>query len=158
MNYNDIDRIVARNFGISNKLIHSKSQEDNIIKARAAAITICRRILDYKFSRLSKIYNKRSHNTSRNAYANCKNMLETDKLFAFRYGKAFAEAMYFNDDFKTRKQKYNLHYRLREKNITVRTKEHTISITPDQECLITGSVQLKKLLKAHKYSIQYSIV
>jgi len=158
MNSRDIDRIVSKNFGISTKLIHSSSHEDKIVMARAAAISLCRKYLGYPFTRLSKIYHKRSHNTSRDAVRNVENLIATNKAFAHRYGIACAQVEYAMDEWKTRKQRYNLHYRLRQKNIPVEPKNQTISISPDQEKLILNSRQLKKLLKQHNYSIQYSIV
>jgi hypothetical protein len=158
MNNRDIDRIVSRNFGVSVKLIHSSSHEEKIVIARAAAISLCRRYLNYRFTKLSKVYHKRSHNTSRDAVRNALNLIDTDKAFAYRYGVAAAQVEYAMDEWKTRKQKYNLHYRLRQKDIPVEPKNQTISIRADQEQLITKSIQLKKLLKTHNYSIQYSIV
>lgn len=158
MNSRDIDRIVSKNFGVSTKLIHSASHEDRIVMARAAAIALCRKYLSYPFTRLSKIYQKRSHNTSRDAVRNVENLIATNKAFAHRYQIACAQVEYALDEWKTRKQRYNLHYRLRQKDIPVEPKNQTISIRPDQEVMITKSTQLKRLLKQHNYSIQFSIV
>jgi len=158
MNYHDVDRLVARNFKIKVHLIHSSSHEKHIILARAAAIKINRDLLRLSFVKLSKIYNKRSHNTSSHSYKVANDSIDTDKDFRAKYTKALEEAMTFKATWKPRKQKYNLHYRLREKEIQVETKSRTISIRPDQEKLITGSSQLKKIIKSHNYQVQYSII
>jgi len=158
MNYHDVDRLVARNFKIKVQLIHSASHEKHIILARAAAIKINRDLLRLSFTRLSKIYNKKSHNTSSHSYRVANDSIDTDKDFRAKYTKAVEQATKFKESWKPRKQKYNLHFRLREKEIPVDTKSRTISIRPDQEGLITGSSQLKKIIKSHNYQVQYSIL
>ena len=158
MNYHDVHRIVARCFGLKVKELMSHSQSDQIIKVRSAAIRINHDLLKYSFNRLKRIYGKRSHNTIGNAYRNSCDLYDTDKLYRDLYDKAHAEAVIFLHSWKPRKQRYNLHYRLREKNLPVDSKHRTVSINPEQESLITASGQLKKLLKQHNYSVQYSII
>ena len=158
MNYNDIDRIVARTFKIKVSTIHSNSHKVEVIFARAAAIKLSHDLLKYSFNRLSKVYNKRSHNTAGNAYRVAGNMYDTDPEFRALFDQARNKAKAFLDGWKPRKQRYNLHYRLREKEISVDNKSRTVSISPDQEHLISRSGQLAKLLKQHNYSVQYSIL
>jgi len=158
MKYHDVHRIVARSFGMKVKELMSHSQSDQIIKVRSAAIRINHDLLKYSFNRLKRIYGKRSHNTIGNAYRNSCDLYDTDKQYRDLYDKAHAEALVFMNSWAPRKQRYNLHYRLREKNMPVDCKHRTVSINPDQESLITGSGQLRKLLKQHNYSVQYSIL
>jgi len=158
MNFQDVDRIVARNFKVKVMLIHSPSHEKHIILARAAAIKINRDLLKLSFSRLSEIYNKRSHNTASHSYKVANDSYDTDKDFQSKFNQALEQSISFKSTWKSRKQKYNLHYRLREKDILVETKSRTISIRQDQEKLITGSSQLRKIIKSHNYQVQYSIL
>ena len=158
MNYHDVHRIVARCFGLKVKELMSHSQSDQIIKVRSAAIRINHDLLKYSFNRLKRIYGKRSHNTIGNAYRNSCDLYDTDKLYRDLYDKAHAEAVNFLAAWKPRKQLYNLHYRLREKKLRVDSKHRIVSINPDKESLITASGQLKKLLKQHNYSVQYSLI
>jgi hypothetical protein len=158
MNYHDVHRIVARCFGLKVKELMSHSQSDQIIKVRSAAIRINHDLLKYSFNRLKRIYGKRSHNTIGNAYRNSCDLYDTDKQYRDLYDKAHAEAVIFINSWKPRKQLYNLHYRLREKELRVDSKHRIVSINPDKESLITASGQLKKLLKQHNYSVQYSLI
>jgi hypothetical protein len=158
MKYQDTDRIIARNFGVKAKVLHSHSQVDHILLARAAAIKINHDLLKYSFNRLCRLYDRKSHNTAGNAYRNACNMYDTDKRFRAMYDQAHQEAIKFSQNWIPRKQRYNLHYRLREKEIRLETKSRVVSITADQETLISGSRQLKKLLKTHNYSVQYAIL
>jgi hypothetical protein len=158
MNYQDIDRIVARHFGVKQKFIHKNAQFDAVIKVRAAAIRLNHDVVGYSFNRLSKIYHKRSHNTAGNAYRTACNLYDTDKDFHQLYDAAHADAIRFFEAWKPRKQCYNLHYRLRKKQIRVETRSRTVSITPEQEQLISGSKQIRSLLKKHSYSVQYAIL
>jgi len=158
MNHHDIDRIVARYYKVKPAKIHSHSQQDHIILARAAAIRLNHDLLKYSFNRLCRLYDRKSHNTAGNAYRNACNMYDTDKNYRLLYDQAHADALKFLMSWGPKKQRYNLHYRLREKEIRLETKSKTVSITSDQEQLITGSGQLRKLLHKHNYSVQYAIL
>lgn len=158
MNHHDIDRIVARYFKVNPAKMHSHNQQDFILLARAAAIRLNHDLLKYSFNRLCRLYDRKSHNTAGNAYRNACKMYDTDKKFKSKYDRAHDDAVNFLEKWGPKKQRYNLHYRLREKEIHVSTKTRTVSISADQEPLISGSKQLKKLLKQHHYSVQYAIL
>jgi len=158
MTHKEINQIVARNFGCTIAEITSASQQTRIAVPRAAAMLLCRRLLRYKYRQLQKAYNKRAHSTINNAINTAKNLYATDSDFRTRFDAAHKQAIELLPAFRQNKQRYNLHYRLRQKKVKVAAKSRTVSIRADQEAIIRQNNQLASLLSKHNYSVQYSIV
>jgi len=157
MTHKEIDKIICRHFGTTIKAIHSKSHAEESTLPRCAAMLLCREVLAYKYYRIQEAYNKRSHATISNALKTARNMIATDLIFRACYNVAHREAMELLPQLTKAKQRYNLHYRLREKKVNIITKHKTVSILPDQEAVIR-ELQLSRLLSKHNYSIQYAIL
>lgn len=157
MTHKDIDLIICRHFRTTISAIHSTSHAEKSTFPRCAAMLICREVLGYKYARIQASYDKQSHSTINNALKTARNMIDTSAEFREKYKHAHDEAIYLLPLLKNHKQRYNLHYRLRQKKVKVNTKSKTVSILPDQEAIIR-ELQLSRLLSKHNYSIQYSIL
>lgn len=156
MNHTYIDRIIARHFGIKENL-HSRDKKTASIKARHAAMLLCSQVLGYSLHRIRRAYGRKSHSGIHHNLKVASNLYDTDRAFRAQYDAARAEAEAQLRAWKPTKQRYNLHYRLRQKGIQVNTKERMISIETNQESLIADAGQLRSLLEKHNYSIQYAI-
>lgn len=151
-----VNKIVAKQFRISPKMIMSNNTTRPASEARHIAMWICKHYLDYSSNDLMQFYNKRNHSTPLNSIHRCQDLMDTDKAFRARVQLIEEKVMEKIDDLKEVKQRYNLHYRLREKDLRVNTKSKTVSLKPGEEDKIQNC-QLSKLLKKHHYSVQYSI-
>jgi DNA-binding transcriptional ArsR family regulator len=157
MTYHDIDRIVARHFNVTVCELRSKSLKERIVLARDASMLLCHEILKASSNRLCRWYDKRSHSTTLRALKVAGNMRDTDKLYRARIVAADQDCREFFTRWPDRKQRFNLHYRVRAKGMILNTKTKTVSITEDQARILEDG-QLKKLLIKHNYAIQYSIL
>jgi hypothetical protein len=156
MNHTNINRIIYKHFGIKRNLT-SFSLKTIAVKARFAAMLLCSEELGYSLHQIRRAYKRKSHSSIHHALVTARNLCETDKKYRQQVALARADVRYMKTELKRRKQRYNLHYRLRQKGVTVNTPDRMISITPEQEMLITASDQPQKLLSKHNYLIQYQI-
>ena len=157
MTYHDIDRIVARHFGVTVQEIHQDRKPDRIIYARSAAMYLCNRILKTSSKRLCKFYDKASHSTTLNALKTARDLMFSDPAYREKLLKSENECLEFQKAWPLLKQRYNLHYRVRSKGLVLDSKSKTVSITEDQ-IRILEHTQMQKLLHKHNYSIQFAIL
>ena len=152
----EIDRITARVFGITSKQLRSLSMKRKITDARGVAMFMCNKYIHASSNDLCRIYGKKSHSTTLNSLSRVNGHIDTDKIFRNKIDeihKLISESIPHRKEIK---QIYNLHYRIRQKGLTVDSKKRTVSLPPDEERKIEIG-QLKKLLSQHNYIIQYSI-
>lgn len=152
----EIDRITARVFGITSKQLRSPSVKRKITEARFVAMFMCNKYIHASSNDLCRIYGKKSHSTTLNSLSRVNGLIETDKVFQSKINEIHKLISESTPHRKEIKQVYNLHYRLRQKGLTVDPKKRTVSLPPDEESKIEIG-QLKKLLSLHNYIIQYSI-
>jgi hypothetical protein len=158
MNHQDINRIVSRHFGIRSRDINLPTRKDEILFPRLAAMLLCRQVLKMTLHQIRKAYGKRAVSTIHGALASAGNIYGSRKQFRIRFDAAHAEAITLLPEFRERRQRYNLHYRIRQKKFRVTTPHKTISITHSQEQDLNQDPQLRRLLKEHNYSVQYAIL
>ena len=157
MNFKDVNRIVARAFGINEQKIMSPIKKKDTILARSAAMLITHEVLRASSYRLCHYYKKKSHSTTLHAMTLARNMIDTDKTYRNNYYQALQKCIDFREKWPDRKQRFNLHYRVRAKGMILDTKTKTVSVTQEQARILEDS-QLKILLQKHKYAIQFSIL
>lgn len=158
MNHTDINRIVARHWGIRSRDINLPTRKNEILFPRLAAMLLCRRLLKMTMHQIRKAYAKRAVSTIHQVLDSASNLYDTHKQFRTRFDATHAEAIELMPEFRERRQRYNLHYRIRQKKFRVTTPSKTISITHSQEQDLNQDPQLRRLLKEHNYSVQYSIL
>ncbi|MEI6061163.1 MAG: hypothetical protein WCR72_10665 [Bacteroidota bacterium] len=159
MTYQDINNIVARHFGTTPDLLYSSPKEVDTI-ARAAAIHICRIVFKASYLKLMKWYCHKQHTTSMHSVVVAQNLFATNKQFRRKFNSALLESKSaYELEFakKLKKQMYNLNYSLRKKGIVVSSRTRTVSIS-EADLKELENCQLYKLIHAHKYRIQFSIV
>jgi hypothetical protein len=157
MTHTDINRIIYKHFGIF-KHLNSYSLKQIAVNARFAAMLLCNEELGYSLHRIRRAYNRKSHSGVHHAITTCRNLCETDKAYRAKVEASRADVLRMKIELKHRKQRYNLHYRLRQKGIIVNTSDRMISLKPDQESLITTGNQPQRLIKQHNYLIQYTLL
>ena len=157
MNHTYINRIVFKHFGIKENL-NTYTRLTIAVKARFAAMLLCKEELGYTLMKIKKAYNRKSHSSVHNAIVTAHNLIDTDPQYNANVSAARAEVKRTIIEFRKAKQRYNLHYRLRQKGIKVDSQERLISIETNQENLIADAQQLRSLLEKHNYLIQYSIL
>jgi len=158
MKPSDINRIVARHWSIRSRDITLPTRRDEILFPRLAAMLLCRRLLKMTMHQIRKAYGKRAVSTIHQVLISASNLYDTDKRFRMLFDAAHAEAVLLFPELKQRRQQYNLHYRLRQKNFMITTSLKTVSITQNDEQELNKDIQLRKLLRDHNYCVQYSIL
>lgn len=153
-----INRIVARHFGVPARDITGTSQRNEIIFPREAAMLICRTVLGYRYMQLQKAYNKSAHSTISNALRSARNLYETNSGFKQAYDKSHSQVVDLMPKLQTTKQRYNLHYRLRQHKVRITTKNKTVSLMPEQATDLEQNRQLTCLVRAHSYQVQYALL
>lgn len=157
MNHRYINRIIRKHFGIFEHL-DTYNLKTQAVKARFAAMLLCSEELGYSLHRIRRAYGRKSHSGVHHALRMARNLYETDKAFRLKLDAARGDVIKTKESFRQAKQRYNLHYRLRQKGVHVNTAERMISITPDQEDLIRSTGQPRNLIDKHHYLIQYSLL
>ena len=152
----EIDRITARVMGITPSQLRSTSRKHKITDARGVAMFMCNHYINASSNNLCRLYGKKSHSTTLNSLRRVNGLIDTDPAFRDKIDEIHKLISESTPHRKEIKQVYNLHYRLRQKGLTVDPKKRTVSLPPDEEKKIEFG-QLKKLLSNHKYIIQYSI-
>lgn len=153
-----IDRIVAPLFGVSVARMHQKTQKEPVIFARMLAMLLCHELLGHNWNRLRRAYNKQSHSTVRHAVITARNMVETNSLFREKYNTALAECRALSPLIKRDQRRYNMHFNLRAKSISVDARQRTISIGQHQENFISENKSLRRFITKNNYAIQYAIL
>ncbi len=158
MNHHDINRITARHWKTRVQEINRKTRINQVLFPRLAAMLLCRQVLNMTLHQIRRAYSKKAVSTIYQVLQSACNLYDTDKHFRSRYDAAKAEAIRLLPVFRSRRQRYNLHYRIRQKEFVVNNKHKAISITQEQEHDLIEDPQLRRLLKEHNYSVQYSIL
>ena len=151
-----INKIVAKEFNITSKQLMSKNMKKNIATARHVSMWFCHRELGWSSLVLCREFHKLSHSTTLGSLKRAQNIMDTEPAFRLKILNIEAGIIQKKVLLQEDKQRYNLNYRLREKELRINTQQKTVSLIAEDEYKI-DSGQLKKLLKNHGYSIQYSI-
>jgi hypothetical protein len=152
-----INSIVAMQFGLKTAELHTRCNAERFTIPRMSAMMICRSELGFSYPRLCRVFGKKSHTTTRYAVVTGQSLYNSDPDFKKKHDRALAQVRKLMPTLKVKKQRYNLHYRLREKGINVKTKDHSVGITNSQETIISNDLQLIHLLTKHNYIIQYQM-
>ncbi len=158
INHHYTDRVVAKHFNLPVSAIRRPTRKEAIILLRFAAILVAKNQLGYSLNKLKRAYGKKSHSTIHHAINEAGNLIDTNITFRQKYEAVMDELSHLAPELQADKQRYNLHYRLRRKQIRVSAKQKSISIIPDQAELISQNTQLRHLIKTHKYNIQFSLI
>lgn len=151
----DIDKIVSRITKISVEAIHSDETKREISNPRAMAMLKCKEFLKWGTVKTRKHYNKDSHTTVMSALKTITSLINTDQKFKDMSIKIDA-AIRKRQAYYIQKERYNLNYRIRQKNYTLDHKSKTVSINPGELSKLEKR-QVAKLIKKHNYKIQYTL-
>lgn len=78
---------VIATFGIDMKSINSKSRKREIVWARQAAMSLCKKYTTQSVSRIGQVIGNRDHATVLHALKNVDDLLETEVEFREKYNK-----------------------------------------------------------------------
>jgi len=151
-----INKIVAKEFNITPQRIMGISTRQQVATPRNVAMLMCQRYLGWSSLVIQYYFKKKSHTTILSNLKRAKNLIDTDKSLNLKVQAIEKELSEKIESNRIDKQRYNLHHRLREKELRVNTQHKTVSLSPDEEEKIKSG-QLLKLLQTHHYSVQYSI-
>ena len=150
-----INKSVAKVYKISVENLSLKKSKKDIREARNMAMYKCRTRLKLSYPKIAALYQLKNHQTARSDIMSAANLIETDAETRLLSAKIDTEIARIEASIKKR-QCYNLHYRLRAKNITVDGKGKTVSITPEESQKLNKG-QINKLLRRHSYGVQYRL-
>ncbi|HNX87731.1 MAG TPA: helix-turn-helix domain-containing protein [Paludibacteraceae bacterium] len=157
MTHYDIDKIVARRFGITVRRLTTGTDRRKATIARAMAVMLCYDVLKLSTLKLKKIYGKQAHSTIIENIQTARNLAETNRGYRTILDACRHEIEMKSSRSKIRKQCYNLHYRIREKGIRIDSKQKTISVT-EGEMIKISDRQTRRLIDRYHYSIQLSLL
>lgn len=80
-----IINLVLNTFGVDMKSFNSKSRKREIVLARQAAMSLCKKYTTQSVSRIGMVIGGRDHATVLHALKNVENMLQTDATFKSKY-------------------------------------------------------------------------
>lgn len=151
-----INKSVAKVYNIPVKSLSLKKAKKEIREARNMAMYKCRTRLKLSYPKIAALYQLKNHQTAMSDIKSAANLIDTD-VGTQQLSQAVDYEIELNlSDIITR-QRYNLHYRLRGKNITVDCKGKTVSVLPEEAEKLKKD-QINKLLRRHKYGVQYRLL
>jgi hypothetical protein len=152
----DIDNIIYTIFHVSPEKLHSLYGTANERDLRNLAMYKCREYLNWSYTRISKYYGRKGHNTAMNNVTSAKNLIETDKSFRQKNDMLDSWLIY-KGLLKKKKEQYNLNYRLRKKGFTVDYQSRTIDLPFPHNLQKMEVLKKSDLIKKNKYSVQLSL-
>ena len=157
MKYSSVIEIVSKEFSVSPEMIFRDSLKRASTVPRCAAVLLFRDELKLSLHNIRRLFHKKSHTTILDAARTARNLIETDKNFRRIYAYCLFDLHKAIELQQLNKQRYNLNYRLRKKQVRVDGVNRQLILPPSECPKIQSDRQFKQLLSKHRYSVQYSL-
>lgn len=153
-----VDRVVALVYGVKISDIHHNSTARRNAEPRMVSMYIQHEILGISHPRICRYFHKRSkHAISIYAVQTISGLIVTQKKVSDRVKECIE--LYQNYEVSKVKQRYNLHYRIRQSGIQVSGPNRTVYISWEDYNELEGTLRerINRLAKTHHYSLQLTI-
>ncbi len=153
-----VDRVVALVYEVKISDIHHNSTARKNAEPRMVSMYIQHKVLGISHPRICRYFHKRSsHSTSIAAIQTIAGLICTEIKVRKRVNECIE--MYQNYEVSKIKQRYNLHYRIRQSGVQVSAPNRTIYCTHHEYMALEGTLRerINRLTKKHHYSIQLTI-
>jgi len=158
MRAKEIDRLVGKCMDVPVGSIHAKRGSFVASEARYIAMYLRKKFLHQSLNSMAREWGYSNHTVTRAGVLNVQNHIETEKALREKVKTIEIIVQHRLDIITRNKRKYNDHFLLKQKGVSVDAKLKIVSLSEEQlEELKKGSKKMVDRLVGFGYGVQYEI-